>query len=696
MTTDNKYKILVINPGSNSTKIAIFEDAEKVDEFSIAHEADIIGSFSSAVYDQFQYRLGCIRRGLEEKGIDLDDFDAVVGRGGFARIKDAGTYRVNDQMCEDLANPTAEHVANLGGILAKTLADPHGLPAYIRDPTCIDEMADVARVTGFEGMERGCKWQPLSHKATAHKLADELGVKYEDSNFIIAHLGGGITVGAHAHGRVIDVNNGLDGDGPFSVDRPGTMPIKDVVAYCFDRGLSKEEVVKTFISKGGIYSYFGTVDTKEVEDMANAGDPKAQLVLDAMAYQIVKEMGAMATVLEGKVDAIAMTGGIAYSKYITSRIAERVEWIAPVYIYPGSLEMESLALGALNDLTGKRPAKEYVRQWTAAEDVKEESGGKLNTFAKVENYVLSTGIVKTIALCGSHDMPALSALVEAKRKGVARGILVGDEAQTRELLVELGEDVDDWTFIDEPEETESARKAVELVRTGKADVLMKGLMQTSSYMRAILNKETGILPPGHILSETTAFEYPDQGRMVFISDCGINIEPNLETKVKITENAVALAKCFGVETPYVAALSAVEKVNPKIRSTVDAAALADMDWDGCVVEGPFALDNAVSVEAAEHKGISGTVAGKADVLLVPDLCAGNILHKSINFFAGSKLAGAVCGTEQPVILTSRTDSPNTKYNSILTALLQRFLAEGTSAEDEDGDNDGDGEERTAA
>lgn len=356
-------RILVINPGSNSTKIAVFENREKVDEFSIAHAADIIGSFSSAVYDQLDYRLQCIREGLADKGIDLSAFDGIAGRGGFARIKDSGTYRVNDQMVEDLAHPTAEHVANLGGILAKMLGDPYGIPAYITDPTCIDEMEDIARVTGFEGMERGVKWQPLSHKATARKLAEDLGVEYEESNFIIAHLGGGITVGAHQHGRVVDVNNGLDGDGPFSVDRPGTMPIKDVVSYCFDNGYTKEEVVKTFISKGGIYSYFNTVDTREVESLAIAGDKKARLVLSAMAYQIAKEMGALATVLKGKVDAIAMTGGIAYSEYITSQIIERVEWIAPVHVYPGSLEMEALALGAYRDLSGQRAAKEYVRQW---------------------------------------------------------------------------------------------------------------------------------------------------------------------------------------------------------------------------------------------------------------------------------------------------------------------------------------------
>lgn len=352
-------KVLVINPGSNSTKIAVFVDTEKVDEFSIQHSADIIGSFSSAVYDQLDYRLGCLRDCFAEKGIDLSTFDAIAGRGGFVPPVPSGTYRVTDLMVEHLEKPWAEHVANLGGILAKTLADPYGLPAYIVDPVCIDELEDIARVTGFEGMERSTKWQPLSHKATARRLCEELGRDYAESNFITAHLGGGITVAAHRRGRCVDVNNGLDGDGPFSVDRPGTMPIKDVVSYCFDNGYTKEEVVKTFISKGGIYSYFKTVDTKEVEDMAKAGDAKAELVLSAMAYQIAKEIGALSTVLKGEVDAIALTGGIAYSDFITSRIKERVGFLAPVFVYPGSMEMEALAGGALRDLSGDEPATVY-------------------------------------------------------------------------------------------------------------------------------------------------------------------------------------------------------------------------------------------------------------------------------------------------------------------------------------------------
>lgn len=357
MYNDKVFKLLVINPGSNSTKIAIFENEEKVENFSIAHSSEMIKTFSSAVYDQYAYRLQCIKEGLEERHIDLSSFDAFAGRGGFftAHAK-SGTYLVNDKMVECLKTPTSEHIANIGGILAKEFGDMVGKPAYVTDPVCVDEMSDVARVSGFSGIERLPKWQPLSHKATARRLAREMGKKYQDINIITAHLGGGISVAAHEKGRVVDVNNGLDGDGPFSANRPGQVPIRELIHYCFDMGYTKEEVTKIFISQGGLYSYFGTVNAQKIEEMANNGDEKAKLVLTAMAYCIAKEIGSDATVLKGKVDAIALTGGIAYSQFITSRILPGVSWIAPVHIYPGETEMEALALGALRDLRGEEKA----------------------------------------------------------------------------------------------------------------------------------------------------------------------------------------------------------------------------------------------------------------------------------------------------------------------------------------------------
>ena len=658
--TDNKtYRILVINPGSNSTKIAVFENEENVKQFSIKHDPEIIGAFSSAVYDQYLYRLQCVRDGLRKEGIEIADFDAIAGRGGFFTTgAKSGTYVVTDEMVEHLRRPTSEHVANLGGIIAKELADEIGVKAYVTDPVCVDEMSDLARVSGFAEFERKPKWQPLSHKATGRKLAAALGKRYEDCNLIIGHLGGGVTIGAHDHGRVVDVNNGLDGDGPFSVDRPGQVPIKDLITYCFQKDMTKEEAIKTFISKGGLYSYFKTVDTQEVEKKALDGDKRAALILDAMAYNIAKEIGSDATVLSGEVDAIGLTGGLSNSKYLTSRIKARVSFIAPVFIFPGESEMEALAHGALRCLRGE--AEPIIFK------------GKPLTFTKfdeIEDYIRKSRRVKKIALCGSHDEPALKSVVKARRRGFAEAILIGKAAETEAILLNLGEDPARYTIIDEPDEAKAAALAVQYVRTGQADIPMKGLMQTASYMRAILNKETGILKKGSLLSETTVCEYTAKEKLLFVTDCGINIEPDVKAKVGIIKNAVTLAKALGVETPKVACLSALENINPKIKSTEDAADLAEMEWEGCYVEGPFALDNAIDEEAAAHKGITGKVAGKADILLVPDLISGNILHKSLHFFGGGMLAGVVCGTDYPVVLTSRTDEPDTKYRSILLAVL---------------------------
>lgn len=296
---------------------------------------------------------------------------------------------------------------------------------------------------------------------------------------------------------------------------------------------------------------------------------------------------------------------------------------------------------------------------------------KFNTFDELEQYILENKIVKRVALCGAHDESALSALVRAKQKGVVVGILIGNEQEIVRILKEMGEDPSAYTIVNETDELEAAKLAVAYTKEGKADIPMKGLMQTSSYMRAILNKETGILPTGKLLSECTVFEYPNAGRMMFVTDCAVNIMPTQEEKIKIIENAAELARKFGIEQVKVAAMSALEKVNPKIPSTVEAAELAKLTWsEGTIVEGPFALDNAVDMDAARHKGIESAVAGRADVLAMPDLCSANLLHKGLHFFAHVKTAGALCGTEYPVILTSRTDSLHTKYNSILTAVLQ--------------------------
>lgn len=301
----------------------------------------------------------------------------------------------------------------------------------------------------------------------------------------------------------------------------------------------------------------------------------------------------------------------------------------------------------------------------------------IRSFKEAENYILENKIIKKIALCGAHDEPALESVLHAKRTGIAEAILIGDKKKITEILTEKGENPEDFEILHEADESASARMAVSLVKERKADIPMKGLMQSSSYLKAILDKETGILPPGKLLGECTVFEFQEQNRLVFITDCAMNIAPSLEEKARLIENAAELAEAFLFDKVKVAAVTALEKVNPKMESTVDADKLAHMKWnDRIVVDGPFALDNAVSAEAAEHKGITGPVAGRADVLLVPDLDAGNMLHKSLHFFAHAQTAGALCGTEYPVVFTSRTDSFRTKYNSILTACMQSIMLKG--------------------
>ena len=290
-------------------------------------------------------------------------------------------------------------------------------------------------------------------------------------------------------------------------------------------------------------------------------------------------------------------------------------------------------------------------------------------FNEIEEYVLKSGIKKKIALAAAHDGPALSAVVEAKRKGVAEGVLIGKEAEIREMLKEMGESEEDYKIVDCPDDDEAAKKAVGFIHTGEADLLMKGILQTSTFAKAILNKETGLMAGG-LLSYTAIFHFDEENRFVLFTDPAVNVAPNKEQKIEILKNALPLAKALGIENPKVAMISAVEKVSPKVQSTVDAAEIAAEEIPGCIVEGPLAFDGAISKKCAEHKGIKGEVAGSADILVMPNICSGNVFYKTLTCVHGSRVAGGFCGASVPVIVTSRGDDPETKYYSVLLSVLQ--------------------------
>nr|WP_250160247.1 butyrate kinase [Caloranaerobacter azorensis] len=292
--------------------------------------------------------------------MNLTKLSAVVGRGGLLKPIAGGTYKVNERMLEDLkVGVLGEHASNLGGILAHEIASQLNIPAFIVDPVVVDEMEDVARISGMPELERKSIFHALNQKAVARRAAKELGKAYNEVNLIVAHLGGGISVGAHKNGRVIDVNNALDGEGPFSPERTGGLPVGDLVKLCFSGKYTLAEMKKKIKGNGGLVAYLGTNDAREVVKMIENGDKKAELVYKAMAYQVAKEIGSLAAVLEGKVDGIILTGGIAYDKRFTKWIIDRVSFISKVFVYPGEDEMIALAEGGLRVLRGEEEAKVY-------------------------------------------------------------------------------------------------------------------------------------------------------------------------------------------------------------------------------------------------------------------------------------------------------------------------------------------------
>ena len=353
------YKLLIINPGSTSTKIGVYEGEKEILEETLRHSAEEILKYDT-IFDQLDFRKKVILKVLKEKGIDINELDAVVGRGGMLKPIEGGTYEVNEAMVEDLKiGVQGPHASNLGGILSNEIAKEIGKRAFIVDPVVVDEMEDVARLSGVPELPRKSKFHALNQKAVAKRYAKEHNTSYEDVDLIVVHMGGGVSVGAHRKGRVIDVNNALDGDGPFSPERAGGVPSGELLEMCFSGKYSKEEVYKKLVGKGGFVAYANTNDARDLIKLSQEGDEKGSLIFNAFIYQIAKEIGSMAVVLDGEVDAIVLTGGIAYSDYVTNAINKKVKWIAPMVVYGGEDELLALAQGAIRVLDGVEEAKIY-------------------------------------------------------------------------------------------------------------------------------------------------------------------------------------------------------------------------------------------------------------------------------------------------------------------------------------------------
>jgi butyrate kinase len=350
-----KKFILTINPGSTSTKIALFEGDAKLFEKTLRHSSDELGQFEDMI-SQYSFRKDLIVEAIDESDYELSDIAIIVGRGGALRPMASGTYAVNQLMKDDLIAGAARtgHASNLGGLIADDLAQSiEGADVYIADPPVVDELSDIARVAGHPNFYRESIFHALNQKAVARRHAKAVGKKYEELNLIVAHLGGGISVGAHEKGRVVDVNDALDGDGPMSPERSGTVPAGQLLKLCFSGEYEKNEARKMLVGKGGVSAHLGTSDIREVEKRIEEGDSKAQLIYDAMIYQVARSIGSQYTVLDGEIDGIIITGGIAHSKLLVEKLTKRISKIATVYVYPGEDEMEALALNGKLILEGE-------------------------------------------------------------------------------------------------------------------------------------------------------------------------------------------------------------------------------------------------------------------------------------------------------------------------------------------------------
>ncbi len=352
-------KSLIINPGSTSTKLGVFEDEELIMDETLRHSTEEIAQYPNIIA-QKDFRKNIILDFLKDKNIDVNSFNVIVGRGGIVKPIPGGTYEVTDALIKDLTEAKrGEHASNLGGIIAKEIADSIGVKAYIVDPVAVDELEPIARISGIPEIERGSIDHPLNQKAMGRRYAKEVGKKYEDLNLIIVHLGGGTSCGCHDHGKMVDVFAAFNGDGAFSPERANAVPPLSLVEMCFSGKYTEAEMKKKIIGNGGFNAYLGTNDAREIMKRIDEGDEKASLVMNAFIYQLAKNIGAMAAVLKGHVDQIIVTGGIAYNVRITDKISEYVSFIAPVTVYPGEAELLALAQGAIRVMNGEEEAKIY-------------------------------------------------------------------------------------------------------------------------------------------------------------------------------------------------------------------------------------------------------------------------------------------------------------------------------------------------
>ncbi len=683
-------RVLCVNPGSTSTKVALFRGLELVN----AEEVHLPPDYTDSVENRVEAIISWVtRQGITEGGLT-----GIACRGGFLKPVPTGTYEICDAMMEDLEEPRIAHASNMaipiGLELRKRFAGDGEILLTTTDPVSSDEMSTVARMTGIKRILRDGAGAHYLNQEAVHMLACSiLGRPETELTTIGAHLGGGISILRHSGGDVTDLVNAFSG--VPSANRSGNIPLDRLLGAIEEGEISLPELGRYLYREGGLIDLTGTNDFKALlhfRDTGAVGDQreKIDLVIDFFAKSVAGAVMQIAAV-EGAIDVVVLTGGLARSNEFTSRIRQKLYPYFPVVVIPGSIEHEALLAGHMRARFDSGALREYVEERDALKRRRSGERELIETeifthphLRKKENapitsldevvFVARSLVAKRkaprIAIVGAENEDAVAAAKQANEEGrfpIAKFLLVGDYYEVNKLAWEydITVDGDNYTIVDSEDPVE---RAVQLLASGEADILMKGGVKTEKIMRGTLKylKSAGRIEKGSVYSHVGVFQIPTYPKLLMVTDAAVNPEPDHEMKKKILENALRVARYLNIEKPKVAVISAVETLNPSVESSIEAGRLADeyREREDCIVEGPLSLDVAIDPHSAREKKYPGRVKGNADILLMPDIESGNVVYKTFTVSSGAYLAGVVVGSGIPIILGSRGDSARTKLASI--------------------------------
>jgi len=693
-----KKRLLVVNPAMTYTKVAYFEGIEKITETDIHLSPDISDGIGA--------RVESIVSWFSETDLDISSLDGIACRSGFLKPVPTGTYRVVPEMLYDLENPRIDHPFNMSVAITMKLAKISGHENEIllttSDPFVSDEVETAERLTGFIKIKRdGTGAHYLDHKAVFKVLSSLLGRSPDDMNVITVHLGNGISVVLHRNGRVISLVDAFSG--VPSTSRSGPLDLPRLLDGLRNDEVTLKELESVTFSRGGLLSLAGTDDFRTLEGFRHEGATdiqrkKIELIFEFFARQITS--AALKLTSDGKpVEMIALTGGLVLSGELMNRIEKNIAGRYPVVLIPESMEHESLAAGLIHGFYKPESLKDYVKERDALKAKRHEEDRLINTvifdrkviyrtkdapIVTMDELIDATCITvkenfpPTIAIVGADNEEAVLAAKRANEEGsyrIAKFNLVGDFAAINQIAYDfdLIIDNDNFTITDTENPVEAS---VKLLDIGQVHILMKGEMHTDEVLRGVFHylKNSGKLNPGELISHVFVMDIPVRNKLLLITDAAVNPYPNEVKKIKIIENALRVAFKLNIKKPKVAVISAIENVNPSVESSIKAGRIAGRfsSRSDCIVEGPLSFDVAMDQDIAHEKHYQGEIRGTADILIMPDIDAGNVLYKSLTTQSGAISAGVILCGDMPLVLTSRGDSARSKLASISLAVKLFF------------------------